>query len=152
MWNWLWLLTHLGNHREVFSVVWTHLHQHALGIDTTIGIDATTDVLSTSLTLRRWIQLMSNNLSLFLQDSAVDTDPDAVNSSDRETDHDTDTQDNEDDGDHSPQRLFTQPPTPEPYENIWWSDTDNTDSENESLPPSLDTFLFETFRPTDTEP
>lgn len=94
---------------------------------------------------------MSDDLSHFLQDNAQAIDPNNISQTDEEEEEYTDSEFEETE-EKEPKWLttiITQPPTPE---KVWWSDQEITDSDNESVPSSLDTFLFETFRPVDTQP
>lgn len=148
LWNWLWVLTHLGDQREEFAWVWVHVHQHALSVRPPPGTDPTLHVLSSSTVLQHWIRLMSDNLHRLLQDAnPTDTDTD---SQEEVTETEEETEDEESQNDPRWMKWYTQPPTPEPEEAVYWSDYESTDTDSESVPSSLDTFLFETFRTADT--
>lgn len=129
-WNWIWILTHLGNHRESFQVVWNHLHSFAWTLPSDAG---QWDPLLQSTPLRHWLHWMSQELESHLQvnPDAGSTDTESSPPSSQVTEP-------------SPNGYVTQPDTPEWElpEDLW--DT-LTDSENESLPSSLDTFLYESF-------
>lgn len=124
-WNWLWVMTHLGNHREQFPVLWCHLHEHALRTPTPPGgWDDWQFILSDS-DCCRWIDRMTEQLQEHVRE------PD--DSSDGESSDEPSSQETNE------SQYVTQLPTPE-----WnWSLTDTDTSD--SLPSSLDNFVTETF-------
>lgn len=142
VWNWLWLLTHLGNQREEFARIWVHVHTLALSRTRGLhGMDQTHSILASSDTLYRWIRTMSDHLHEYLQSNL----PDELTISDPvETDLEEEEETEEDDP--TPPHYVTQPPTPDSPSAKWWSELDTSESESESVPSSLDTFLTETFR------
>ena len=155
VWNWLWLLIHLVNQREDFTGVWVHVHHYALSAPPPRHSDVTGYLLSTSVVLCRWIRLMSDRLTHLLRESETDTDPTTSGSQTTETSvTDTEEEEGEEESTEDPRwmKLYTQPPTPEPDQGTWWSDGSGTDTDNDSVPSSLDTYLFETFRDDDTTP
>lgn len=141
VWYWIWLVGHLGNHREQFEVVWTHLHAHAAR---TLGThyEHVADFLQSSVTLNHWMAQMIDNLQTELAARTVEEEEaDSITSS---TDR-WSTPSPSSPG--SPERiLITQPPTPEWWHELWDDmNSEYTDSDSESLPSSLDTFLLESF-------
>ena len=144
VWYWIWLMGHLGNHREQFEVVWTHLHAHAAR---TMGTtyEHVADFLRSSVTLNHWMTLMSENLHSELAARAQEEDGerDELESS---SSLDSWSQSPSVSSPGSPERiLITQPPTPEWCDDLLEDEVEHTDSDSESLPSSLDTFLQESF-------
>lgn len=138
VWCWLWILTHLGNHREDFPVVWRHLHQHAMAHP---RLSTISDLFRSSPTLQHWIRQMSQNIETHLA-SQTSLSDNPSQSSDSGC------------GSPEPPAYVTQPPTPEwvhDYDTLTDQDDDPPDSDSESLPSSLDTFLFETFTAVDPQ-
>lgn len=134
-WNWVWVMTHLGNHAEHFSVVWSHIHQWALSHPLHRGDEWT--LLAHTPTLRHWLHWMSQDLHTHFE---------AI----LEPYTDDDTEDEPSDTHSNPPPLpydgyVTQPDTPN------WEDIYSTDSESDSVPSSLDTFVNETFAIPDPE-
>lgn len=120
-WNWLWVVTHLGNHREEYGAMWRNLHQWALTHPGSWTSDW--EFLHNNSDCRHWVHWMSQELSDYIQEgqmvhpSPIDNDTDYVSS----------------------QEYVTQPDTPQ------WELPSDTDSDSESVPSSLDNFLNETF-------
>lgn len=127
VWNWLWLISHLGNHREDFTVLWNHLHQEALLRPVPPGGWTEAGFLTALPNCRTWIHWMSQNLTDHLRVEESQGWPDSPPSSQEPP---TD--------DESPDRFVTQFNTPD-----WYQTTDDSDSE--SLPSSLDQFVTEAF-------
>lgn len=143
-WNWIWVMTHLGNQRENFPVVWNHLHRHALQLPLppTDASDATWSVLSSSSTLRDWLHWMSSALHHHLEPEGPPSSPALL---DDATDTTTDTTTQEDpntpDNPEWYDGYITQPDTPQWDADQWY----HTDSDSESVPSSLDTYLNDQF-------
>lgn len=128
-WNWLWVCTHLGNHRESFSTVWTHLHHRSLTHPTN---DPWT-LLRDDPHLLHWIRTMSQNLA----DELAQTELPPPDSQEDVLEYSQTTSDSV----HDPWNAYpfvTQPPSPD----IEWS---IHDSDSESLPESLDNYVTEAF-------
>lgn len=127
IWNWLWVMTHLGNAREDFPILWCHLHRRALHMhpaEATEHVDPCTFLLSDPECFR-WIDRMADHLEELLQEPANLPD----------SDRDTSSQEPEEEEEEG---YVTQEPTPD-----WvWA---LTDSDSESLPSSLDNFVTDTF-------
>lgn len=137
VWNYLWILTHLGNHRECFAEVWNHLHQLALcQAPPPSGTWEDWHLLRSDPDCCRWIQLMSQNLadSIHTTDESDPVPPppslDASQSSQGSDAHRHNVPDEPE--------YHTQPDTPA------WS-CSLTDTDSESLPSSLDTFVNDAF-------
>lgn len=135
VWFWIWIMTHLGNHREEFDTVWCHLHHH--GLRTTQWVHTLQEFLASSVSLNHWLDRMSQNIRDHIE-APEETGEDVSTTT-------STTGDGEENVSPSPSYL-TQPPTPQYAE----SDEEEealffTDSDSESIPSSLDTFLFETF-------
>lgn len=145
VWYWIWLMGHLGNHREQFDVVWTHLHAHAAR---TLGTpyEHVADFLRSSVSLNHWMALMDDNLHTELAARAAELENErdewgSVSSGDT-----TWSQSPSVSYPGSPERiLITQPPTPRWCDDLLEDELEHTDSDSESLPSSLDTFLQESF-------
>lgn len=126
VWNWLWVMTHLGNHRESFPVVWAHLHRRALEYPLPVGGGEGWDLIRNDPDCFHWVCWMSQELGEHIEEPSSQT---------------TDEENEEEEGvepSQSSQEYVTQPDTPEWY-------LPYSDSDSESLPSSLDTFLNETF-------
>lgn len=125
VWNWLWVVTHLGNHREDFDVVWNHLHHSRIHPPDAEGWA----LLRHDSHCRHWLCWMSQNLSDHLRPEPETNEP--VSEPDPDSDEE---------GYHtSPDRYATQFNTPD-----WYLPTSD-DSDSESLPSSLDQFVTEAF-------
>ena len=132
IWNWLWVISHLGNHREAFPILWTHLHHHALLHPIPPGGWRDEAFIRHDSHTCSWIHWMSQNLSDYIQDALP---PEEVPSQEPEEGWDPY---DADPYDASPDAYVTQYDTPD-----WYSPTDDSDSE--SLPSSLDHFVTDTF-------
>lgn len=133
VWNWLWVVTHLGNHREQFPTVWCHIHDRAL-CDPRHPRDAYQFLVSDTECCR-WIDRMTDSIENLYREEEI---PDAW-------DTDSNPQSCTEENEEYETGYVTQEPTPD-----WvWA---LTDSESESLPSSLDTFVNDTFAiPPSTE-
>ena len=137
VWNWIWVMTHLGNHRVDFPRVWNHIHHHALRTRTHDAGQPDDDwsVLTTSTTLRYWLRWMSQELDDHLRGHPEGcNNPIEFPESEEETDGTPNSPHFDDQG------YITQPDTPPIWD--WYPDTE---SDTESLPSSLDPFLNEAF-------
>lgn len=134
-WNWLWILTHLGNQREQFPRVWIRVHNVALRNPSVQHTNPFHSLFSMDPVLKHWIDTMADELTDTVHPTTTDTETpdheDAIHSLSSTTASDV--------------PYHTQESTPP----LWapWDDTsdNNTDSDSESLPSSLDNYLQDTF-------
>jgi hypothetical protein len=134
LWNWTWVMTHLGNHREMFPVYWNHLCDWSW--ITPHPIPDPVELLRDCPGSLRWLLLMTENLSNDIHPAETER---TEQSEDVSEETNTSTQ-----SDETSQRYCTQPNTPD------W-DLIYSDCDSESIPSSLDTFLNDTFAHDNTE-
>lgn len=144
IWYWIWLLGHLGNHREDFGVVWSHLQWHGL----VQGLKATDlhQFMASSVSLNHWIRQMSQNIEAHLATAPPEEENTDCQSSQCSSSSSGSSKTDD------PPPYITQPPSPvHSEEGCAHRYSPFTDSDSESIPSSLDTFLFETFTADPTE-